>query len=188
MKKIIVMLAFTASLFAISTNDLSHAGFGDLTTQEQADIVKMIADKKAAMEKAKATVPEVPDIETVEKAERWVNIGSSIGKGLASSAHELGVATNKFAESSVGKLTMFLIIFHIIGDTIIHVLGGLFFIIIGFTFTTMLLNRRWGWKHKYTDGKLESKTRDRADNEDLSGFWISYMVVICTGIIIMITG
>ena len=188
MKKIIVLLALTVSLFAIDSNDVSYAGFSDLSTQDQAEILKIVADKKLAMDKVKAKIPEMPDIETAEKAERWVNIGSSIGKGLASSAQELGIATNKFAESSVGKLTMFLIVFHIIGDNIIHFVGGVIFITIGFIFNTMLLNRRWGWIEKYEDGKIISKSRDKADNEDISGFWFGYAIVLAAGIIIMITG
>ena len=67
-----------------------------------------------------------------EKVDQWVNIGSNIGKGLAGAAKELGVQINEFSDTKVGQLTVFLIVWHIMGNMIYHFIGGILVWIIGF--------------------------------------------------------
>lgn len=188
MKKIILFLfiGILTLTFAIDTNDIAKAGFNDLTTQQQAEIVKTIADKT---EQAKKITNHLPEVETVEEAQKWVNLGSSIGKGLASSAKELGIAVNEFSNSSVGKLTMFLIIFSIIGNTIVHIAVGLLFMLVGVTATTVLLNRRNRLIVTYHDnGKLKTKQRDELNDGNIIGFWFGYIIIILIAFVIMVTG
>ena len=181
MKKIILMMVLTISLFAIDTKDVSNAGFANLTTQEQADVLKLIADKQVKKS-------NLPDLATAKEAQEWVNLGSSIGKGLASSAKELGVQVNEFSKSDVGKLTMFLIVFQIMGDKVISLFGGFIFITLGFIFTTMLLNRFSSWEETHKDGKLIKRERTRTPGGDLSAFWFGYGAVMLTGTLIMVVG
>ena len=111
------------SLYAVDSNDVLNAGFSDLTVSDQADIIKIVAQKKA-------NKSGLHNLAKVEEAQKWVDLGSSIGKGLAASSKELGIAVNEFSESTVGKLTMWLIVFSIIGESVIQFLVGMLFIII----------------------------------------------------------
>lgn len=63
---------------------------------------------------------------TAKKAQEWVDIGNGIGTGLAATADKLGIAVNRFAESPVGKMAIFLIIWNYMGSTLIHLVGAMF--------------------------------------------------------------
>lgn len=70
-------------------------------TDEQRAAVALVAQQKAA-----EPVSAAP---TVSKVKEWVDIGGAIGAGLASSAKELGIAANTFAQTPVGKFTVVMI-------------------------------------------------------------------------------
>jgi len=180
-KILLVLLLVSANANALSSKDIQ--GFNDLTVQQQAEIIKTVADKKAQIDQEKL----VPVTTVVQETEKWVNLGTSIGKGLASTAKELGVAVNDFAKTNVGQWTMFLIIFNIMGDEIIHFIFGILILLIGVTFTTVLLNRRFGWEIQYTDGKISSKKRRESDG-DLVLFWFGYLTIFVMSSIIIATG
>lgn len=181
MKKVLIALMMVMSLnvYALDSKDIAYAGFSDLTTQEQAEIVKLVADKKAKKLLINTSV-------NVDNAQKWVNLGSSIGKGLAASSKELGIAVNDFSKSDVGKWTMFLIIFKIIGANIIHFIGGLIFLIVGVTVTTMLFNRKYPWSYTYLDGKIESKQRKSTDSADMGPWYFAYLIIVGIGVLIMV--
>lgn len=187
MKKIlasILIIGCLTNIFALSSEDISSAGFNDLTTQQQAEILKMVADKKQTAIEVVAAAP------VVDQAQKWVDLGGSIGKGLASTARELGVAVNDFSQTSIGKWTMFLIVFKIMGSTIIHIFGGLIFLIFGITFTTIILNRQNPMTIKYdsTTGKKILQEREELKGDIAGPFWIAYILIIGVSIILMITG
>ena len=62
---------------------------------------------------------------TVEVAEQWANVGANLGKGLAATAREMGMALNEFANSRVGTFAMVLIAWNFLGGTIMHLLTAL---------------------------------------------------------------
>lgn len=188
MKKIlsILLLLGVMTLQAVDTNDVSYAGFNELTTEQQA---KILTDVSKMAKEAKE-IPKASDVKAKAKVvSEWVDLGASIGKGLASAAKELGVAVNDFSKTSVGKWTMFLIVFNIIGDTVIHLVGGLTFLIFGVTFTTVLMNRMHPLKIEYgTDGKVKTETRDEMVGDESGGwFWFAYLIIIGISTMIIVS-
>lgn len=178
MKKIVLMslvsIALTVNLHALNSQDVVSAGFSDLTITQQAEIISEIAKKKEL----------VSEPSNVQVAQEWVNLGTSIGQGLASSAKELGVAVNEFSSTPVGKLTMFLIIFQVIGAKLIGVFAGILFIALGTIFTTIIMNRFSVFKITYNkEGKISSK--ERPENLDYSPFWFAYFFIIAIGVMII---
>lgn len=188
MKKFVILLLTISltctNLFAINSDDVVSAGFNSLTDQQKAEVIKSVADQKLKTESTSTQA------ETVDTAQKWVNLGASIGKGLASSAKELGIAVNDFAKTSVGQWTMFLIIFSVIGNDIIHIGVGLIVLITGLTFTTLMLNRKHRWVREYDEntGKLIKNYRNDLSGDTVGTFWLAYMVVIIVSLTIMITG
>ena len=176
LKMLIVSLIFVAtSAFALGTDAVSQAGFGDLSSQQQAEIIKSIADKNA----------QKTDVQTVDEAQKWVNLGASIGKGLAGSARELGMAVNDFANTDAGKLTTMLIVWNVLGHDIIHIVGGLLFIIVGMSAVTYMYIKAYPTSYEYFEnGKVKSKNPRKTD--DASPWVIVYLVVLGIGIIIFI--
>lgn len=60
----------------------------------------------------------------------WVGLGKEIGQAVDSSLSAISNQANEFAKTPVGKMTVFVVIFKVIGDTAVHIAGGIFEIII----------------------------------------------------------
>lgn len=133
MKTILLSIMLAVSMVGVSlANETTIATQGTLSESQKADLAaqaaKMVADN--ANEKV---APEAPG-KTAAVVKQWAEIGTAIGTGLAASAKELGIAANEFAQTPVGKFTVFLIAWHFIGGTILHV----FFALLWF-FTTLIV-------------------------------------------------
>ena len=66
---------------------------------------------------------------TPAEVKEWVAIGASVGEALAATAKSLGQEVNTFATTTVGKLAIFLIVWHMFGAMMVHVFFGMFFFI-----------------------------------------------------------
>lgn len=66
-------------------------------------------------------------------------IGKALGSGVASSAKELGVAVNEFAQTPVGKLTAGLVIYKVFGRDVIHLVAAFICVFLGTGFSIYLL-------------------------------------------------
>ena len=162
-----ILLSFMASgLFALTSQNLSEAGFNNLTTVQQAEILKQVGqlNDQSLMTKINNTNPGEID--------QWVNIGSNIGKGLVGAAKELGVQVNEFSETKVGQLTIILIVWNIMGNMIVHFVGGIMVWIIGF-FSIWFIRKYIAKQSMEDDGRI--------------GLSISTLVVVIAGIIVMFT-
>lgn len=162
-----ILLSFMASgLFALTSQNLSDAGFNNLTTVQQAEILKQVGqlNDQSLMHKINNSNPEEID--------QWVNIGSNIGKGLVGAAKELGVQVNEFSETKVGQLTILLIVWNIMGNMIVHFIGGILVWIIGF-FSIWFIRKYIAKPSMEDDGRI--------------GLSISTLVVVVAGIIVMFT-
>ena len=121
--RILLILALLIPIpsFAISTNNLE--GFSSLSPADQAEFAKQIAIKAEAASKTK-----VPTIEAISE---YADLGKQIGSVLSTVAHELGIATNEFAKTPVGILTVGLILWHFVGGTVLALtLGSAFLVIV----------------------------------------------------------
>lgn len=131
------LLLMLASAFAfagaLDSQSARDAGFDELSQTEKADLIKQIADKKAAKSQA-ANAVKVVEQTTPAKVNDWLDIGSRIGAGMAGAAREMGVAVNDFAKTPVGIWTIALITWKFVGSVAVHVIGGLLIWLVGFTF------------------------------------------------------
>ena len=177
MLKIIGCLILVTGLNAqagLSSDTVSNAGFDRLTPQQQAKIIKDVADMKDANNANPFAKPDVPTSK-VEELNKWVEIGSNIGKGLAGAAKEIGVEVNAFADTKVGQLTMWLIVFHIMGKALLHIGLGFTVWIVGFTVLHIIRKSFWP---AATGG---------FDNDYKNSFIIFNIAVFVAGIIIFVT-
>lgn len=60
-----------------------------------------------------------------DKTQSWVGIGKEIGEAVNSSMAAITTQSNNFAQTPVGKLTAFIVIWKVIGDQAIHLFGGM---------------------------------------------------------------
>lgn len=170
-----VTLSFAAvgpiNSYAISSDAISGAGFGKLSDVDQAEILKMVAEKAQTQKNSINIINDSTNPETVNK---WVEVGANVGKGLAGAAKELGVEVNNFATTPVGQLTIWLIVWHMMGNVILHFIGGFIVWIVGFVGI-------WFIRNKILD-KTESLS---GEARGFLGFMV--IAVVIAGIITMFT-
>ena len=66
----------------------------------------------------------------VDNTKKYIEMGQMIGQALSSSAKEMGVAVNEFAQTPVGKMVAALVIWRFFGRDAMHFLfGGLFLLV-----------------------------------------------------------
>ena len=169
----------------ISIHDAGRAGFDKLSETEKAAIIQQIAEKNSN------NVPIVGNI-TPEKLDQFAQTGANIGKGLAAAAKEIGVAVNEFVETPVGILTVGLIVWHVIGDDIKGILGGILVWVIGFSAIRFVSNRAYPIRYEYDMQKtnmfgnyvVKNKYRDDFSPE-MTAFTMIASGVVVVGIIVM---
>lgn len=69
-----------------------------------------------------------------DDVQKWVDLGSNIGAGLAASARELGMAASEFSTTTPGKVVVGIIVWKTLGSSIAKILAGLIVIFFGFTY------------------------------------------------------
>lgn len=182
--------AFAASSSGLSSSSVDSAGFAKLSEAEKAEILKQVADK-AATKTVFGTSSEPAD----EKVEKWVKIGANIGQGLAGAAKEVGIAVNDFAKTPVGQLTMVLIVWHMLGGTLVHVFGGILIWIVGISIIRHMVKRAYPDKvvyskeHKNIFGNfaIESVEKMPMDDDNAAGWLFAYGIVLVAGLIAIFT-
>jgi hypothetical protein len=134
MKKILLSMLLAVSFVGVvHADDVTQVRTNvNLSDAQKAELAATAA--KMAQDNANNVVAGVPSAGKVEVVKQWVDIGTAIGSGLAASAKELGIAANEFAQTPVGRFTVFLIAWHFIGNTLLHVFFALlWFFVVGGT-------------------------------------------------------
>lgn len=193
---ILVLLLACIPTFArsLDTNAAYDAGFNELSDTDKADLIKQIADKKAAKSQAAQAVNIVQQT-SPQKVNEWLDIGTRIGQGLAGAAKEVGVAVNDFAKSPVGMWTIALITWKFVGGVIVHVGGALVLWLVGFTFIWWINRRRVTTTVRYDSEKTDIFGRSRLisvekgciGDDDYVGMIVCGLLILMAGIIVMFT-
>lgn len=116
MKKLFLSIVLLFGVLGVASANITSDDLGDFNTlsdTQKADIVSQIAKAKET-NRTNVTVPTTP-----AKMKEWVDVGTAIGKGMAATAKELGVALDDFAKSSVGKIALALLIWKVAGSDIV---------------------------------------------------------------------
>jgi hypothetical protein len=107
----------TASADALlDSNTIHSAGWDKLTEIQKAAIIKQVTEGAAQTNNS--------GLPAADEAQKWVNVSSGIGKGLVAMVKELGVTINEFITTPAGILAMGMLVWHVMGNEIIHVVYG----------------------------------------------------------------
>ena len=87
------------------------------------DISKLPPHQRAAIEKQVAEASSPTNIsETVRnEAAAWGQLGTNIGYALIGAAREVGMAANEFASTDLGKIVAFVVVYKVIGESLVGV-------------------------------------------------------------------
>jgi len=120
MKKTILVLSFVL-IFAtagFAQQQSVKIDTSELTEEQKAQLVLQIEQMK------KNNSPLQPENLSTEKVNEWVNLGKNIALAVTTVAKELGVAADKFLESTTGKITFVMIAWYVVGDDLVGIIGG----------------------------------------------------------------
>jgi hypothetical protein len=91
-------------------------------------------DETITVKKSSLSPGELSKLETQEKIEsygKWVGMGNEVGKAVNSSLGALTTNADKFAKTGVGKFTMFMVAWKVLGADLIQLLIGLLLFVVG---------------------------------------------------------
>ncbi len=86
----------------------------------------------------------------------WVGLGKEIGMAVNESLSAITVQSNNFAQTPVGKLTVAVVIFKVIGDPAIHLLVG--------TVEALVLIPLWIWSYRKFLPRRVVKSQEYGEN------------------------
>ena len=101
----------------------------NVLAQQQGQTNKIVVDKslltpeQIAQAEAQATLDRTKS--TVEQAGEWVGLGKEIGSAVDGALSALTERTDQFAKTDVGKFTMFLVAYKVIGTDLIQAAVGI---------------------------------------------------------------
>lgn len=113
MKKLLLILA-SALLLASA-----HA-------QTTVDVSKLTPEQQAAVKKSIDSMKGEPNISQTarEETEKWVELGGNMGKAAVGAAKELGMAANEFVATPIGRVTMGVVVYKVIGKDVLKTITG----------------------------------------------------------------
>lgn len=193
MKYVIALIAslfLFAPILTLAESETTITTASALNNQQKAELAaqaaKMVADNASG----------VADVSSAQHIKEWVDIGTEIGAGLASTAKELGIAANDFVKTPVGKLTAAIIVWHFMGSSIIHIMfGSLWLLVVGtvwyflyrrIAFKTAVINYEAG---KGPNGQKRVTTREpiRLTEGQNGTFIFGSLIIAAIGIITIAT-
>jgi len=101
--------------------------------QNQDEMVTVTVPKSSLSVQQQASIQQ-------EHAKTWIGIGKEFGDAVNSGLAAVTTQSNNFAQTPVGKITVFLIAWKILGDQITHFIGG--------TLEILIFLPLWIWSYR----------------------------------------
>lgn len=143
-----------------------------------------IAEIQAQVEAKKTETPVGQARATVEAANEWINIGEGIGAGVAAAARETGQVVNEFADTPVGKMTTFVILYKVIGKDIIGLIVGTILLIAFVSIWLVYTNKMFSKEKTITINADKSKVIEYRDKEWSEGSVGACMISVAVLLIV----
>jgi hypothetical protein len=179
MKKVVLVMLMLVSVVVCSP------AFAEVSvnTQGLTDVQKAELVKQADAMKQAATVS------SPEKAAQWVDVGKNAGLAFASFAKEVGVAGDKFIESTTGKLVFGAIAFKMIGGPLIHFGAGFLVLAIGVPIWVWSYRLQYKYKTIFDKetGKKISEELNEVDGEKQMMYFLTGAAIVGVALVSMFT-
>lgn len=188
----ILLWLLTIPAFAeLQINSVEAAGWDNLSAAQRTEILNSVANQASQNKNHLSSIPNV----SVQDVNEWSMIAENLATALGAAARELGIAVNEFVHTPVGFLTMALVVWHFLGGTIIHFVGGIMVLLVTFLLV------RWHYNHNATEERIYSSTktnifgnpvlervvRDTIDDEWKTTYMIFFAISMIASIITIFT-
>lgn len=168
----------------VTINDHRIDGLSESQLAELYANAAKMAESNSAAAVAEKNVP------TAAKLDEYASLAKSISTGLADTAKNLGIAVNEFANSPVGRITEFVIVYKVIGNIFVHyIFGALWFLITGCAWWIVFKRTCLGHYNISYDkdtGKKTEKTWVDADDGRNSAMGMRWSMTFMSFIIVAI--
>ncbi len=184
-KHLVTIVLLVCSFSAAADSDIRLDPDG-LTTEQKAQLASQIEQMKK----------ETSNPISVDNVNEWTRAGQQFGQMLGGAAKEVGMAVNDFVKTPVGKMTAALIIWHYIGNSIIHFVMALIVLFVGIAATRHIIGRicndhieydmntkTWWGSHV-----IKSHSRDALSEDAAVGMVCCYGAVIALSAFVALTG
>ena len=121
MKKLLFAVALLLAPSVAMADPVPPPATGINTAGLTPDQMKQVQQQA---DQLRAASPEAQTQETLQNVQKYVEIGKGIGSGLGEAARSMGVAVNDFANTPVGRLTTFVIIWKVLGHDFLGIIAG----------------------------------------------------------------
>jgi hypothetical protein len=157
------ILLILSSIGQISTDGLTPAQKAELQLQAAKLAEENGQDKSAQSQ--------------IKKAKEWAELGTQVGVALVATAKELGIAVEDFSHTSVGKITIGMICWKLVGKEIVRSFIGIGLLVIGIPLWCKYFNKLCLVQQiEYKDGKM-SKISYK-DVRDLEGIRFAMVFIL----------
>lgn len=189
MKKIILALVIISISIMFSNTMHAQVNTESAVTLTQEQLQQLSPEIQSQI----ATLNKKQEIETkIEKYGKWVGMGKEIGIAVNESLISLTETADKFANTKVGKFTMFIVAYKVIGTDILQLGFGILWIIIILS-GSYLIHRKTGTDKRVLLSKKwipEAKSFERQykliEPHDKDSWNATSVVIFVAGMIIAI--
>jgi hypothetical protein len=196
MKKFLAALALLATFVtpafavpAVSASDISSIDVSKLTPEQK---TQLMAQATELQKQATSTTNISATVRN--EATAWGELGANMGKAAVSAAKEIGVAANDFVQTPLGKITMGIVIFKVMGGAIIHLVVGIFLLL---TFLSvalyLVLKNKYGTvEYEYVEGPFNAWRRKRVksarvDDDIVTTNYVAAGICAAAGLVVGLT-
>ena len=159
---------------------------GPLVAQRQTPQVSIPESLLTPQQKAALDAAQLQD--RVAQYGKWVGLGDEIGKAVNSSLSAVTTQASNFANTNVGKITVALVVWKVIGTDITQLFVGLGWFVI-FIISWQWAMRKWAMDHKVLSKVNADKSKEytivKGDNDWRVGLWLSLFGALVIGLIII---
>jgi hypothetical protein len=133
---------------------LVFALFATVSFAQTVDVSKLTPEQRIVIQQQalelqkQRTSSGTVAVEVRKEAEAWGQLGQNLGIALIAAAKELGVAANEFATTPLGMVVSFIVIYKLIGGSMLGILFGVFSMAFGIWFA-LYVNRRLCYDFEY---------------------------------------
>ncbi len=145
---------------------------------------QQVAEIQAQIEAKRTETPEGQVRASIARANEWVDIGEGIGAGVAAAARETGQVVNEFAQTPVGKMTTFVILYKVVGKDILGVVVGTILIIAFVTIWLVYTNKLFSKEKTITINADKSRVIQYRDREWSDGQYFTAFLAVAVFLIV----
>lgn len=142
MKKFIGVL-----VLCVATSAFAFVKPASAATQTSVDVSKLTPEQVAKINSQVSEMTKDPvnvSATVRHEAEAWGELGANMGKALVGAAKEVGVASNEFASTNLGKVVVGIVAYKVVGKDILGVIFGSLILVVGYSLALWILTtRRW---------------------------------------------